>query len=458
MSKELSKIIEKKEAVFPFLDKPVEIYKLENGHTIVIANKHGELVNISTWIRTGSINENREINGISHFLEHLMFKGTPSHRAGEFDKILEARGAVVNAATWKDYTFYYVTLPKGKDDEHFKEALDLHADMMLNAALPEKEIGPAFDFNNPDVKEKRERYVVIEEIRMRDDQPWTRTYDELNNIMYTEHPYAMDVIGTGEIIASIPRQTIVDYYKKWYTPNNMTTIIVGDINSDEALLLVREKFRFEGITQELKLEYPQELPQTQMKIVEKEGKINTGFLMFGFHGPKASNLRDTIALDAISVILGEGKSSRLYENLIQRPAAPIFNFVGSVQYQFKDGNTFFIQANIHPDKKDYAIELLKAEIKNISTYSVSEKELDKAKKVLKARFAGESETVSGIGELIGNYMTICDDISCYTDYLKTLDTLTVQNILEASKSYLDLDKLNISILIPGSDNEEGKIK
>ena len=131
------KNIKKKLVKYPFLEKPVEIYERECGHKIVYAYKKGELINISSWVKTGSINENDENNGISHFLEHLMFKGTNKHKAGEFDKILESKGAIVNAATWKDYTFYYVTIPKGSDGKNFIQTLELHADMMLNPIIPE---------------------------------------------------------------------------------------------------------------------------------------------------------------------------------------------------------------------------------------------------------------------------------------------------------------------------------
>lgn len=448
--KEASKVISSKNVVFQFLDKPVEVYKLENGHTVIIANKHGELVNVSTWVRTGSINEDDQINGISHFLEHLMFKGTSEHPAGEFDRILEARGAIVNAATWKDYTFYYVTLPKGENNEYFKEALELHADMMLNPLLPDSEIGPVFDANNPDVKEKRERYVVIEEIRMRNDQPWTKTYNELNHIMYTAHPYKRDVIGTPEIIAAVSRDTIMDYYKKWYSPENMTTIIVGDINSKEALELVREHFCFNKVQEANIPEYEQEPEQFQPRRIDNTMNITTGFAIFGFHGPKAGNMKDSIALDVLSIILGEGKSSRLYQNLIEKPEKPVFNIIGTGQYQFMEGNTFFVQSNFHPDQKDKAIELLRHEIRNILDFPVLETELNKAKKKLKTRFAEESETVSEIGETIGHYMTICKDIDCYTDYLPTLETLTVQDIRDCAREYLDLNKINISVLMPNS--------
>ena len=140
MGSVISAVVSKEEIKFPFLRVPVTFYTLENGHKIVIANKEGDLVNVSTWVKTGSLNENDEISGISHFLEHLMFKGTPSHPAGDFDKTLEATCAIVNAATWKDYTFYYVTLPKGHEYSYFYEALDLHADMMLNPTIPEEEV------------------------------------------------------------------------------------------------------------------------------------------------------------------------------------------------------------------------------------------------------------------------------------------------------------------------------
>src|SRR5574344_1424901 len=174
---------------YPFLTRDAIIYERENGHKIVFAHKEGELVNVSTWVKTGSINEDDNINGISHFLEHLMFKGTHKHKAGEFDKTLEAKGAIVNAATWKDYTFYYVTLPKGENNKDFYEAIELHADMMIDPILPPEEIGKEFSVTDKNVEDKRERHVVIEEIRMRADQPWTKVYNAVNHNMYTSHPY-----------------------------------------------------------------------------------------------------------------------------------------------------------------------------------------------------------------------------------------------------------------------------
>ena len=212
---------------YPYLTRDVEIYERENGHKIVLAHKPGDMVNVSSWVKTGSINEDDTNNGISHFLEHLMFKGTKTFKVGEFDRMLEAKGAIVNAATWKDYTFYYVTLPKGIDNKDFKLAVELHSDMMMNPVFPSEELGAPFDINDNTVTDKRERHVVIEEIRMRKDQPWTKVYNQCNYNMYTSHPYKRDVIGTPEIISQVTREDIDNYYRKFYTPKNMTTIIVG---------------------------------------------------------------------------------------------------------------------------------------------------------------------------------------------------------------------------------------
>lgn len=433
---------------YPFLTQDVEVYERENGHKIILAHKEGELVNISTWVKTGSINEDNNNNGISHFLEHLMFKGTHAHKAGEFDKILEAKGAIVNAATWKDYTFYYVTLPKGENDKDLYLAIDLHADMMLDPVLPEEEIGAPFDLNDTSVTDKRERHVVIEEIRMRKDQNWTKVYNACNYNMYTQHPYKRDVIGTPEIISRVTQAEIMNYYKTFYSPENMTTIIVGEFDKEKVLKAVETGFDFKGRVNAPKKENKIDKPTAQTIWVENKAKVNTAYLMIGYLGPKANNLKENISLDLINIILGEGTSSRLYQNLIERQQDPIFNMVGSEHYQFKDGNNFFIQANFKPEKKELALELIKAELTGLLTKKISEEELLKAKKKIKSRFAQEAETVSAIGENIGYYMTVCDDLQLVEDYLKDVEDITIDDLENSIQAYLSFENAVISILMP----------
>ena len=432
---------------YPFLTREVEIYEQDNGHKIVLAHKDGDMVNISSWVKTGSINENDKNNGISHFLEHLMFKGTHKHKAGEFDHILEARGAIVNAATWKDYTFYYVTLPKGENDENFNLAIELHADMMTDPVIPDYEMGAPFDINDKTVTDKRERHVVIEEIRMRKDQPWTKVYNATNHAMYTSHPYKRDVIGTPEIISQVSQQEVMDYYRTFYSPKNVTTIIVGDFDSETVLNKVVSEFNWGERPEPPVRDIKPDEPVKKAVYIENKANINSTFMMFGFLGAPATDLKNLICLEMLSIILGEGTSSRLYQNLIETCIIPIFNIVESESYSFRDGSNFFIQANCHTEYKDDAIGLIKDEIRELKK-GITEREINKAKKKLKSQFAAEVETVSDIGETIGYYMTVCDDLALAEQYIPICESITKADLINAAKKYLDLKHAVISVLSP----------
>ena len=432
---------------YPFLSREVEIYEQDNGHKIVLAHKEGDMVNVSSWVKTGSINENDHNNGISHFLEHLMFKGTHKHKAGEFDNILEAKGAIVNAATWKDYTFFYVTLPKGESDENFNTAIELHADMMTDPVIPDYEMGRPFDINDKTVTDKRERHVVIEEIRMRQDQPWTKVYNATNNAMYTSHPYKRDVIGTPEIISQVPQQEIMNYYKTFYSPKNVTTIIVGEFDSEKVLKKVTNEFHWGDRPEPPQMNNVIDEPVKEPTYVENEANINSSFMMFGFLGALAKDLKNVIALEMLAIILGEGTSSRLYQNLIENQEEQIFNIIDAENYTFRDGCNFFIQANFNPEYKEKAIQLVKEEIEKVKE-NITERELEKAKKKVKSRFACEVETVSDIGETIGYYMTVCDDLSLAEEYIPMCESITTDELKDAARRYLDLNHVVISVLKP----------
>lgn len=433
---------------YPYLTRDVEIYERENGHKVVFAHKPGDMVNVSSWVKTGSINEDDTNNGISHFLEHLMFKGTKTFKVGEFDRMLEAKGAIVNAATWKDYTFYYVTLPKGVDNKDFKLAVELHSDMMMNPVFPAEELGAPFDIHDMTVTDKRERHVVIEEIRMRKDQPWTKVYNQCNYNMYTSHPYKRDVIGTPEIISQVTREDIDNYYHKFYTPKNMTTIVVGDFDHEEVLKTICEKFDFPDRIEGENRINEIDSPVCQTKYIESSANVQTSYLMFGWLGPLARDLKASICLDLISMIFGDGTSSRLQQNLIEKLPEKIFNYISSEHYQFKDGNNFFIQANYNPEYKEKAIELVKDELAKLLTNRITEEELSKAKKRTKSRFAYSAETVSEIGETIGYYMTVCDDLKLIEDYLTDLESITVGDLEDTIRKYLSIDNAVISVLVP----------
>ena len=442
-------VISKEIIEYPYLEKPLSVYTLENGHKVVFAYKKSPMINVSSWVKTGSINENKENNGISHFVEHLLFKGTTKYPAGVFDRKMEELGGIINAATWKDYTFYYINIPK----EHYKIALEMHADMMVDALFPENEIGPEFDPEGLAPAEKRERYVVIEEIRMGEDNNWRKVYKNLNSSMYESHPYKREVIGTKEIIANIPQSEITRYYKTFYTPENITTIVVGEFEQDSMLKLVQENFKFKDnsdIKKCIKDNSPCEFEIKNPKTVVDFAEVNTGYLMMGALCDSAKNLKETIALDLISTILGDGKSSRLSLELIENVENPHYYQLESCHYQFKDGDNFLIEANFDADKKEIVVDEIKMQLEKLQT--ITEVELNKAKKRAKVNFAQESEMVSDIADAIGYWMTVVEDVSVANKYLETLNEIDCKYLEDLAKKYLNPEKLSVSLLLPKGEN------
>jgi len=247
----------------------------------------------------------------------------------------------------------------------------------------------------------------------------------------------------------VPRDEIMAYYRNHYTPENITTIIVGEFDNQVVLKKVMSEFDCKwGKRVTSKRSVEMDLPITETKYSEQKSQINSAFMMFGYLGPKACDIKNSTSLEMLSLILGDGTSSRLYQNLIEKQSEPIFNMVNAEHYQFRDGDNFFIQANFKPEKKDLAIDLVKKEIQNLHNETVSNTEFLKAKKKIKSKFAYNAETVSEIGDTIGYYMTVCDDLSLVEDYLKILDEITVEYLQQTAKNYLSIDSASISVLLP----------
>ena len=172
-------------------------------------------------------------------------------------------------------------------------------------------------------------------------------------------------------------------------------------------------------------------------------------MMFGYLGVPATVLKNLIALEMLAIILGEGTSSRLYINLVEKMDEQIFNMIDAESYAFRDGSNFFIQANCNPQYKEKAIELIKSEIEKVKE-NITERELNKAKKKLKSQFACEVETVSEIGESIGYYMTVCDDLALAEQYIPICESLTIEDVQDTAKRFLNINNAVISVLSPKS--------
>ncbi|MHB9130168.1 MAG: M16 family metallopeptidase [Armatimonadota bacterium] len=425
----------------PYLRHPMWWATLDNGQQVLAIYKPGEVMHLHTVVRTGSVNETDADTGISHFLEHLMFKGTMRFPAGAFDRILEGIGSRVNASTSKDFTQYYLTLPRGDANQYYDLALEMHADMLLHAALPPEEIGPPFDPKNPDVAEKRERMVVIEEIKMGKDNPWRMTIQRLSELLYPDHPYRREVIGTADVIASVPVETIRNYYETWYQPANMVTIVAGDFDLETAILDVEKHFQFNATRPVAHPVHREEPPPTSPRIDHLSFPLNVAYVALGFLGPASRDIRGTVALDVISLILGEGKSSRMQLRLIEQLPNTPFIEAGSTHWTFRDSSNVLSFGIVRPDAIEQSFELLRNEVDRLHTQPTAQDELEKAVTRLEAQFAAQAETAAGLSFAIADSVSRLNSPEFYTEYLTILRSLTTQDLADYAAQYLQSNAL-----------------
>ncbi len=409
------------------------VYKLDNGQTVIIKEvKTNPIVTIDTWIKTGSINENDQNNGVSHFLEHLFFKGTTNHAPGEFDKILETKGAITNAATSKDFTHYYITIPS-KD---FDLAMEMHSDMLLHPLIPRKEL-------------EKERKVVIEEIMKDENSPNTKVYDNLINMLYTQHPYKRKVIGKADIISTIHRDQILDYYNKYYAPSNMITVIVGDVDSNTAIEKVKQYFNTQ-YKKTIKNSFPKEKMLTTQARNVTYSDVQTGYMLIGFRGTDV-DAKDSYALDVLATILGDGKSSVFYR--IIKEQKQLATSISAANTGFKDDGIFYISSTFNLEKYTKLEQTIFDEIKNIQKNGVTQEQLRLAKNIIERDTYYARESISNIAGEIGYTYVTTDDIKYYENYIENIKKVTADDVKSVANKYLGKDKSAVSILLPESAKE-----
>lgn len=419
------------------------VYKLEDGQTVIIKQvKSNPIVTIDTWVKTGSINENDQNNGVSHFLEHLFFKGTTQHPPGDFDKILESKGAETNAATSKDFTHYYITIPS----KYFDLAMDLHADMLLNPLIPRKEL-------------EKERKVVMEEIAKDANNPNQKVSDNLINMMYTTHPYRRKVLGTNEIIGKISREEILDYYNTHYGPQNMITIVIGDVDPQHALTKVKEDF----VTKPRKL--TKNINKPEKPLCEKLTKIDYqpvqgGYMLIGYRSANAFN-SDTYALDVLSTILGEGRSSILYQSVKEQKQLAFS--ISASNATFREDGLFEISADFTPENADKLQKAIFDEIAKIQKDGVTQEQLQLAQSVIERDTHYDRESISNISSEIGYTTVLTDNPYYYEEYLNNIKKVTTSDIKRVAQDYLGENRSAVSIVLPESEknaqaNEKPKVE
>lgn len=406
------------------------VYKLDDGQTVIIKQvKNNPIVIIDTWIKTGSINENDQNNGVSHFLEHLFFKGTKTRAPGEFDKILESKGAITNAATSKDFTHYYVTVPA----KYFDLAVDLHSDMLLNPLIPRKEL-------------EKERKVVMEEIAKDANSPDEKVSDNLNDMLYSTHPYGRKVIGTNEIIGKITREEILDYYNTHYGPQNMVTIVIGDVDPQHALSKIKEDFKSESrkISKNIN---KKEKPLLTKRIKIDYQPVQSSYLLIGYRGVDAFN-NDTYALDVLATILGEGRSSIFYQTIKEQKQ--LAYSISASNATYREDGIFSIGASFTADKVDKLQKAIFEEIAKIQKQGVTPEQLKLAQNVIEKDTYYERESISNISSEIGYTTVLTDNPNYYDQYLANIKKVTLKDVKQVANTYLNENQSAVSIVLPES--------
>lgn len=415
------------------LASQAQMYKLDNGQTVVVQEvKNNPIVTIDTWIKTGSIDEEDSNNGVAHFLEHLFFKGTKTHEPGEFDKILETKGAITNAATSKDFTHYYITIPS-KD---FDLAMDLHGDMILHPLIPRKEM-------------EKERKVVLEEISKDLNSPTKIMQDNLNSMLYTTHPYKRKVIGRSDVIETITRDQVLSFYNKNYSPSNMVTVIIGDVDANHAIEKTKEAFNAE-YKKQTKTIYTKEAPLTKQQKKVEYLDTESGYMVIGFRGTPIDD-KDSYALDVLATILGDGRSSVL--NQVLKEKKRIAFSVDAGNSTFRDDGIFYISANYEPTKCKIVQDTIFNEIEKIQKNGVTDDQLKLAKNIIERSTYYSRESITNIATEIGYTMALTNDIKFYDTYLDNIKNVSKEDVKKVAEKYLGINRSAVSIVLPKSAKE-----
>ena len=404
-------------------------FTLENGLTVILKEDHSAPVAaVQVWVKTGSANETLEEAGITHQIEHMIFKGTPTKNTGEIARTIETSGGRINAYTSFDRTVYFAEI----DSARFNTALDVLLDAVQHSLFDPEEL-------------KKEKEVVLEEYRRSLDIPENQLSWAMMALCYRKHPYGRPIIGYEETIRSFNREMILKYMDKWYTPRNMVVVAVGDFEATEALATIKDMVRNfperTGATPSRAVEPP----QTQLRKTIQNARVQQVYLDLCWHIPELTH-EDTYALDILELILGQGMTSRLYQALKMK--ANLVYHISAGSYALADPSLFSVDATLNPEKLDLALATIATEISEVTRTPVTPSELGKAKSKAEAAFVFDMEDMAGQARTLGFFQTMTGDMYNADDYLTKIKQVTADDVLRVSKTYLRPENLSMGLLAP----------
>ncbi|MBW4615112.1 MAG: insulinase family protein [Desmonostoc vinosum HA7617-LM4] len=418
----------------PRLNAP-KLHQLPNGLTIVAEQVPVAAVNLSLWLKVGSAVESDAINGMAHFLEHMIFKGTERLASGEFERRIEERGAVTNAATSQDYTHYYITTAP-KD---FAELVPLQIDVVCNASIPDD----AFE---------RERLVVLEEIRRSEDNKRRRTFRRAMETAFEVLPYHRPVLGPESVISQLKPQQMRDFHNNWYQPQSMTAVAVGNLPTEELIEIVTKGFTQANHTHHSLLPTPHSPihPESAFtEVVHREfidASLQQARLVMVWRVPGLTQLDQTYALDILAGILGHGRTSRLVRDLREERELVSSISVSNMSNQLQ--GTFYISAKCAVENLPVVEDAIAQHIRTLQTELVTESEIARVQRRVANRFIFGNETPSDRAGLYGYYQSLIGDLEPALNYPSYIQALQVSDLLLAANQYLCPEAYGVVVIKP----------
>ncbi|HEV2804814.1 MAG TPA: pitrilysin family protein [Chthoniobacterales bacterium] len=403
---------------------------LPNGLTIIVQeDRSAPVASVQAWCGTGSVDENAHLGaGLSHILEHMLFKGTKTNPANAIAQKVQNVGGYINAYTSFDRTVYWIDVPK----DGVAVALEVLADAMMNSTLPAEEYA-------------KEQEVIRREFAMGMDDPDRMAGQLLFATAFQRHPYRLPVIGLLDVFNQLTRDQVLEYYRARYVPNNFTFIVVGDVNADAIYQQLAEFFKSYPAKSLTPVFIPPEPPQLGRREMHEEFVTELTRLSLAWHIPEITH-PDVPALDILSTILGDGRSSRLYRQL--RDETGLAYGVSAFSYTPGDPGLLGIDATVEMENREAARDLILKIVGQIISNGVTPEELAKAKKISLSHHLGALTTMRGQASDLGSNWFLTRNLNFTRDYLDTIQKLTSDDIRRVAATYLVDDNLTITSLNP----------
>lgn len=418
----------------PLLKKsgfPANIVRLDNGLTVIHQQIEATPVAVvDVWVKAGAIREPDPWSGMAHFLEHMIFKGTETLPPGAFDREIENRGGMTNAATSHDYAHFFITLAA----QYLEDGLPILADLLLHPAIPDEEF-------------IREREVVLEEIRQSNDNPDWLAFQALMEKIYQRHPYGRPVFGSANQLMALTPSQMRQFHSCHYQPENMTVAIVGNVSQSRAIAEIEQSFdRFPARTSCPQLELEAEPPMTEIRRRELYlPRLEVGRLIMAWIGPGSEQLYEAYGLDLLAVLLAEGRSSRLVQEL--REMRGLVHGIGSDFSVQRDSSLFTISAWLDPENSETVESLIRDRIYELQNEPICDVELNRAKRVLCNDYAFSSETPSQLAGLYGYYHTIAEAPNAVA-YPACIQSYDAEQLQQVANHYLSPNYYAVTHLKP----------